>query len=102
MVSSSLGGMAGQLYPTVHVIEATGHGRRQMLWTLSKYGTPRYKTGRQGKNSLYRVYCRLSRDRQGYTTMPGHRPRQRRVKGITSGDLLRYDHPHHGAVKGYA
>ena len=26
---------------TVHVIEATGHGRRQILWPVSKYGTPR-------------------------------------------------------------
>ena len=32
---------------TVHVIKAVGHGRRQMLWPPSKYGTPRYKIGTQ-------------------------------------------------------
>ena len=79
-----------------------GTARRQMLWPPSKYGTPRYKTGPKGKNSAYRVYCRLSRDRQGYVTTPGHRLRQRRAKGVTSGDLIRYHHPHHGTVKGYA
>ena len=34
--------------------------------------------------------------------MPGHRLRKRRANGLTSGDLVRYDHPHHGTVKGYA
>ena len=87
---------------TVHVIEAVGCGRRRMLSQASKYGTLRYKPGSQGKNSAYRVYCRLSRDRQGYTTMPGHRLRQRRAGGVTSGDLVRYDHQQHGTVEGYA
>ena len=86
----------------VHIIEAVGHGRRQMLSASSKYGTPRYTPGAQGKNSAYRVYCRLSRDRQGYTITPGHRLLQRRANGVTSGDLVRYDHPHHGTVRGYA
>ena len=34
--------------------------------------------------------------------MPGHKLRQRRVKGITSGDLVQYTHPVQGAVRGYA
>ena len=50
---------------TIHVIEAVGHCRRRMLWSASKHGTPRYKPGVEGKNSAYRVYCRLSRDSQG-------------------------------------
>ena len=87
---------------TIHVIEAVGHGRRRMLWSSSKHGTPRYQPGVEGKNSAYRVYCRLSRDRQGYTVTPGHRLRWRRAKGLTSGDLVRYHHSHHGIVRGYA
>ena len=55
----------------------------------------------EGKNSAYRVYCRLSRDTQGYTATPGHRFRRRRAKGVTSGDLVRYHHSHHGIVRGY-
>ena len=73
-----------------------------MLWSSSKHGTPRYKPGVEGKNSAYRVYCRLSRDSQGYTATPGHRLRRRRAKGVTSGDLVRYHHSHHGIVRGYA
>ena len=34
--------------------------------------------------------------------MPGHKLRQRRVKGITNGDLIRYTHPVVGAATGYA
>ena len=87
---------------TVHTLESVGHGRRQMLWPPNKYGTPRYKAGPQGRTSPYRAYSRLSRSQQGHTTMPGHRLRQRRNRGITSGDLIRYHHPKDGLVTGYA
>ena len=87
---------------TVHTLESVGHGRRQMLWPPSKYGTPRYKEGAQGRTSPYRAYSRLSRSHQGHTTVPGHRLRQRRSRGITSGDLIRYDHPKDGLVAGHA
>ena len=87
---------------TVQTVESTGHGNRQMLTYLSKHGTPRCRAGPENRNDPYRAYCRLSRSRQGYTTMPGHRRRQRRTRGITSGDLIRYEHPKDGLVTGYA
>ena len=86
----------------VTVVRSVGHGRRQMLVPPSRHGTPRYRAGPQGRNSPYRAYCRLAREVQGFTTMPGHKLRQRRVKGITSGDLVQYTHPAQGAVRGYA
>ncbi len=86
----------------VLVIRSTGHGKRQMLTPPNRYGTPRYKEGPEGRNSPYRTYCRLSRERQGLTTTPGHKLRQRRAKGITSGDLVGYTHPKDGEVRGYA
>ena len=86
----------------VTVIRSAGHGKRQMLTPPSRHGTPRYKPGPQGRNSPYRAYCRLAREVQGFTTMPGHKLRQRRVRGITSGDLVQYTHPAQGAVRGYA
>ena len=87
---------------TVTIIQSVGHGRRQMLWPPSKHGTPRYKPGPEGRHSPYRAYCRISREEQGRTTMPGHRLRQRRTHGITSGDLVRYTHPRDGPLRGYA
>ena len=87
---------------SVTLIKSMGHGRRQMLWPPDKHGSPRHRKGKAGRNSPYRRYCRLPRDRQGFATMPGHRSRQRRVHGITSGDLVRYQHPKHGIVQGYA
>ena len=86
----------------VTVVRSTGHGKRQMLVPPSRHGTPRYKEGPQGRNSPYRAYCRMAREVQGFTTMPGHKLRQRRMKGITSGDLVQYAHPVQGAVRGYA
>ena len=86
----------------VTIIQSTGHGKRQMLSTPSLYGTPRYKVGPEGRNSPYRAYCRLPRSVQGHMTMPGHKLRQKRVKGITSRDLIRYTHPQDGVVTGYA
>ena len=73
-----------------------------MLSTPSRYGTPKYKTGPKGRNSPYRAYCRLAREVQGFTAMPGHKLRQRRAQGITTGDLIRYNHPVDGAATGYA
>ena len=73
-----------------------------MLTPPSKHGTPRYKAGHEGRNSPYRAYCRLAREVQGFTAMPGHKLRQRRSGGITSGDLIRYTHPVLGAVTGSA
>lgn len=83
-------------------VKHVGHGNRRMLSTPSRYGTPRYKAGPKGRNSPYRAYCRLTRDQQGYTTMPGHKQRVRRVSGITTGDLVRYHHPADGLCQGYA
>ena len=85
----------------VTVVRSVGHGRRRMLSTPNQHGTPGYKTGPKGRNSPYRAYCRLPREVQGFTTMPGHKLQQRRVRGITSGDLIRYTHPVDGAVTGY-
>ena len=86
----------------VTVVRSVGHGRRQMLTPPSEHGTPRYKAGHKGRNSPYRAYCRLAREVPGFTTMPGHKIQQRRVRGITSGDLIQYTHPVVGAVTGYA
>ena len=86
----------------VTVVRSVGHGRRQMLTPPSEHGTPRYKAGHEGRNSPYRAYCRLAREVQGFTTMPGHKLRQRRTGGITSGDLIQYTHPVLGAVTGSA
>ena len=86
----------------VTVVRSAGHGKRQMLATPNQHGTPKYKAEHEGRNSPYRASCRLPRDVQGFTRMPGHKLRQRRVKGITSGDLIRYNHPVIGAVTGYA
>ena len=86
----------------VLVIRSTGHGKRQMLTQMSPHGTPRYRKGPEGKNHAYRAYCRLPREKQGLTTTPGHKLRQRRARGLTSGDLVRYTHPTDGEVKGYA
>ena len=83
------------------ILQSVGHGRRQMLTQLSRHGTPRYKPGPQGKNSPYRAYCRIPRDKQGFTTTPGHKLRQRRRQGITSGDLIRYNHHTDGELQGY-
>ena len=91
----------------VQTIEAVGHGKRQMLWPPSEFGTPRYDSKAKAKgepkdpNDPYRTYCRLGRSRQGYTTPPGHRNGQRRTHGITPGDIVRYEHPKDGAVTGY-
>ena len=86
----------------VTIVRSVGHGKRQMLATPSQHGTPRYKTEHEGRNSPYRAYCRLAREVQGFTTMPGHKLRQRRAQGITTGDLVQYTHPVDGAVTGYA
>ena len=86
----------------ITIIRAVGHGRRQMLWPPNKYGTPRYKEGAAGRNSLYRAYCRMPRSQQGFTTTPGHKLRETRRQGISSGDLVSYQHPVDGPTKGYA
>ena len=75
------------------VVRSTGRGDRQMLRPADRHGNPRG----QG----YRDYCALPRQRQGYTSCPGHRSRGKRVAGITSGDLVRLTHRKHGVLKGY-
>ena len=75
------------------VIQATGHGDRQMLRPPDRHGNPR---GQQ-----YRDYCALPRQRQGYTSCPGHRDPRRRLGGIGSGDLVRFTHPGRGVLVGY-
>lgn len=87
---------------SVTVIRSVGHGKRQMLTRLSEHGTPRYKKGPRGTKDSYRSYCRLSKQQQSFTRTPGHKQRQRRAKGITSGDLVRYSHPEEGELTGYA
>ena len=86
----------------ITIIQAVGHGNRQMLKAPSKYGTPKYTEGPKGKYKSYRAYSRLPREKQGLTTTPGHKLRQRRRQGITSGDLVSYHHPADGKVQGYA
>ena len=76
------------------VVQASGHGDRQMLRPADRHGNPRG----QG----YRDYCGLPRQRQGYTRCPGHRSRQKRVLRIASGDLVRLCHSKRGIVRGYA
>ena len=75
------------------VIQATGHGDRQMLRPLNRHGNPR------GRG--YRDYCALPRQKQGYTNCPGHRDPRRRLDGIASGDLVRFSHPKHGVLTGH-
>ena len=86
----------------ITIIRAVGHGKRQMLSTPSKCGTPKYTEGPKGKYKSYRAYCRLPREKQGLTTTPGHKLRQRRSQNITSGDLVSYHHLVDGKVQGYA
>ncbi len=63
-----------------------------MLRPPDRHGNPR---GRR-----YREYCALPRQWQGYTTCPGHRDRLKRVNGIVSGELVRFEHRRHGLVQG--
>ena len=83
-------------------VTAVGHGKRQMLTQISRHGTPRFKTGVKGKYQGYRAWCRLPRAVQGFTPMPGHKLRQRRVSGICSGDLIAYEDPAGESSQGYA
>ena len=76
------------------LVKAVGHGDRQMLRPSDRHGNPRG----QG----YRDYCALPRQRQGYTSCPGHRDRRKLLAGIASGDLVRLHHRKHGVLKGYA
>ena len=76
------------------LVQAVGHGDRQMLRPADRHGNPR------GRG--YRDYCALSKQQQGYTTCPGHRDRWKRVNGVASGDLVRFRHKTHGMVEGYA
>ena len=76
------------------LVRAIGHGDRQMLRPPDRHGNPRG----QG----YRDYCALDRQRQGYTSCPGHRSRNKLLRGIASGDLVRINHPKRGVLDGYA
>ena len=80
--------------PLKTVVRSTGRGDRQMLRPSDRHGNPRGQS--------YRRYCALPRQRQGYTSCPGHRSRGKRVAGITSGDLVRLSHRKHGILDGYA
>ena len=75
------------------VVQATGHGDRQMLRPPDRHGNPRGKR--------YRTYCALPRQQQGYTSCPGHRDPRKRLGGIASGDLVRIPHLKHGILTGY-
>ena len=83
----------GQVPERKTVISSVGHGDRQMLRPPDRHGNPRGRS--------YRDYCALSRQRQGYTSCPGHRSRKRRAGGIGSGDLVRFRHRRHGMIMGY-
>ena len=82
------------LSPLKTVVRSSGHGDRQMLRPADRHGNPRG----QG----YRRYCALNRQRQGYTSCPGHRSRRKQLRGISSGDLVRIRHRRHGTLEGYA
>lgn len=76
------------------LVQAVGHGDRQMLRPADKHGNPRGQS--------YRDYCALGRQRQGYTSCPGHRSQMKMNAGIASGDLVRLTHRRHGVLRGYA
>ena len=76
------------------LVQSVGRGDRQMLRPADRHGNPRG----QG----YRDYCALPRQRQGYTSCPGHRSQQKRVQRVASGDLVRFGHRRLGTVRGYA
>ena len=76
------------------LVQAVGHGDRQMLRPSDQHGNPRG----QG----FRDYCALERQQQSYMTCPGHRVRGKRVNSIASGDMVRFRHGRHGVVEGYA
>ena len=76
------------------VARSVGHGDRQMLRPADRHGNPRG----QG----YRAYCTLPRQRQGYTTCPGHPSRRKHVRDLSSGDLAQFRHRKHGFLCGYA
>ncbi len=79
---------------TITMVQATGHGDRQMLRPTDRHGNPRGRA--------YRLYCALPRRTQGHTRCPGHRAPNRRTSGIASGDLVRFQHPKRGVLTGYA
>ncbi|MDE2688549.1 MAG: RNA-guided endonuclease IscB [Chloroflexota bacterium] len=79
---------------TKTVVRSIGHGDRQMLRPSDRHGNPR------GRG--YRSYCALPRQQQGYTGCPGHRSRNKQVRGIASGDIVQFHHRRHGLLKGYA
>ena len=76
------------------VVRSVGRGDRQMLRPSDKHGNPRG----QG----YRDYCALPRQKQDYTSCPGHRNRRKQLMGIASGDLVKIRHGRHGVLRGYA
>ena len=76
------------------VVRSVGHGDRQMLRPADRHGNPRG----QG----YRDYCALPRQRQGYTSCPGHRSRRKQLRRIASGDLVQIRHRRRGVIQGYA
>lgn len=53
------------------LVQSVGHGDRQMLRPADRHGNPR--------DQGYRDYCGMDRQRQGYTTCPGHRSREKRL-----------------------
>lgn len=75
------------------IVSSTGRGDRQMLRPPDRHSNPR------GRG--YRAYCAMPRQQQGYTTCPGHRDRGKRVNGIVSGDLVRFEHRRCGLAQGY-
>ena len=75
------------------IIQATGHGDRQMLRPPDRHGNPR--------GTQYPRYCALPRQQQGYTSCPGHRRRNRRAHGIAYGDFVRFTHPRRGTLTGH-
>ena len=86
-------GRIGLLPNHTLIVQAVGNGDRQMLRPPDKHGNPR--------GHGYRDYCALPRQRQGYTSCPGHRNPRRRVDGTASGDLVRFAHPKHGILTGH-
>lgn len=76
------------------VVRSVGHGDRQMLRPSDRHGNPR------GRG--YRSYCALPRQKQGYTTCPGHGSRGKQLRGLASGDLMQFKHRRHGLLRGYA
>ena len=69
--------------PQVTTLKRQGRHRRQSI-NCDASGSP--------ASNDFPAYSRLPREQQGYTTPPSHSTGPRRLRGITSGDIVRIHH----------